>query len=315
MNDILEKILGFIRPVQENALHLFDALVQKMVLLVGQVGISKEDLLTGLLMFSLEIMLVLLIIIGIMRFSHARKHRKDVVLAKALKEKIKEYLPGRQEKLRAVIADMVPHDEAWAAKSAEEATSYEKGLYSRILKIILRKDLDGAMGVHNDVERVGDSYHRIVTHLAEGGISEASEDTGKSAKGGSNSADQEKISELKSIVAKLRKEKQQLQDELEASIKSMDNIVKEYARIYSEAPNKEGTEHLEKEIALLREKVGIHLGDDDSGLESPDPEPDPVAKPASQAAPQDLGIDVPDVDIDRNEELKALREKTGLEKE
>jgi len=310
MNDIMDKILGLIRPLQESAIHIFDGVVEHMVAIVSTIGVSKEDLLTGLLMFSLEISLLLLIIIAVMRFTHARKHRKDIVLAKALKAKIKEYLPGREEKLKAVIADMVPHDESWAAKSAEEAASYEKGIYSRILKIILRKDMDGAMGVNTDVERLGDSYQRIVTHLGEGAVGDpvggAGGGGGGGGGGGSSGADAEKISELKSIVAKLRKEKQQLQDELEASIKSMDNIVKEYSRIYSDAPSKEGTEHLEKEIAMLREKVGIHLGDDE-GL-GEDPEPEPAASP-------DIGVDVPDIDIEKNEELKELREKTGIEKE
>ena len=308
MNEILQstldKVLGFIKPWQEKAEHLFAGGMDQLVAVVSHVGVSKEDLLTGLLMFSLEISLILLIVIVIMRFNNSRRHRKDVVLAKELKAKIKEYLPGREEKLKAVIADMVPHDEAWAAKSAQEAASYEKGIYSRILKIILRKDMDGAMGVNTDVERLGDSYQRIVTHLGEGAVG----DTGGGGGGDSSSADQEKISELKSIVGKLRKEKQQLQDELEASIKSMDNIVKEYSRIYSDAPSKEGTEHLEKEIAALREKVGIHLGDDGGGSEDPEPEPakaDPIIG---------NGTDVPDVEIDRNEELQELREKTGIEK-
>ena len=53
-------------------------------------------------------------------------------------------------------------------------------------------------------------------------------------------------------------------------------------------------------------QVGIHLGDDE-GL-GEDPEPEPAASP-------DIGVDVPDIDIEKNEELKELREKTGIEKE
>ncbi len=309
MNEILEKVLGFITPYQQQAIHLLDGVLKQAMGILGQIGLSKEDFLTGLLMFSAEISLFLLIVIGIMQVRHSRRRHKDVALAKELKAKIKEYLPGRTEKLKAVIGDMVPQDEAWAAKSAEEATGYEKGLYTKILKIILRKDMDDAMGINNDVERLGDSYQRIVTHLSEAAV--AIGDTGSPGKGGS-AADAEKISELKSIVAKLRKEKQQLQDELEASIKSMDNIVKEYSRIYSDAPNSEGTEHLEKEIAALREKVGIHLGDAEGSGE--DPEPEPARKAGSSAVQVDLGVDVPDIDIEQNEDLKQLREETGIDK-
>ncbi len=301
MNEIVDKVLGYILHFQEKAMHMFEGVIGKVVGVVGDVGISKGDLLTGLLMFSLEISLVLIIIIGMVRLVHARKKQKDLALAKELKEKIQEYLPGREQKLKAIIADMVPHDEAWAAKSAAETASYEKGLYSRILKIILRKDMDSAMGINHDVERLGDSYHRIVTHLSEGAVG----DVGGGGGGGS-SADVEKISELKSIVAKLRKEKQLLQDELEASIKSMDNIVKEYTRIYSGAPNSEGTEHLEKEIALLREKVGVHLGDD--------VEPAVESEPESTDVVADLSDEVLDLDIDKNEELKELREEIGMDK-
>ena len=137
-------------------------------------------------------------------------------------------------------------------------------------------------------------------------------DAGGGGGGGSSEADQEKIAELKSIVAKLRKEKQQLQDELEASIKSIDSISKEYSRVYSDAPSKEGTEHIEEELAKLRSKIGVHLDDDEgTGSEGGD-ESEPEAEQAAES-PADEADNVPDVDIDRNEELKELREKTGLE--
>lgn len=312
MNDILEKIFEYITPIQEMAWHLFDGVMQQVLIMVGKLGLTKEDFLTGVLLFSLEISLFLLIIIIYMRFSNARRHRKDVALARDLKAKIKEYLPGREEKLKAIIGDMVPHDEEWAAKSASEAAGYEKSLYSRILKIILRKDMDGAMGVNNDVERLGDGYQRIVTHLGEGAVG----DVGGGDAGGGSSADNakdEKISELKSIVAKLRKEKQQLQDELEASIKSIDSISKEYSRVYSDAPNKEGTEHIEEELAKLRAKIGVHMDDDDDATDGGSKPEEATA--GSDGADADAGSDVPDVDIERSEELKELREKTGLDSE
>lgn len=306
MNEIMEKVLGFLAPYQDKVLHYYDLAIQQFYAALSGIGLSREDFLTGLLLFVTEVSVVLLLIIGIMYLAGNRKRNKDVLLAKQLKEKIKEYLPAREEKLKAIIADMVPQDESWAAKSAEEAAGYEKHLYSKILKIILRKDMENAMGIHNDVERLGDSYQRIVAHLGEAAI------TVSDAGGGSSGdTEAEKISELKSIVAKLRKEKQALQDELEASIKSVDNIVKEYSRIYSDAPNKEGSEVLEKEIAMLREKMGVHIGDED-GLSgsSDDPEPDPPPSDTPETT-----MVIPDVDIDKNEELKQLREETGLDKE
>lgn len=312
MNDILDTVLGFIAPYQEKAMHYYQLALEQFYSVLGQIGLSREDFLTGLLLFLSEVSLVLMIIIGIMYFSSARKRHKDVVLAKQLKEKIKEYLPGREEKLKAIIADMVPQDESWAAKSAEEAAGYEKHLYSKILKIILRKDLESAMGINTDVERLGDSYQRIVAHLGEAAVTIS--DTGGGGGGGGSSADAEKISELKSIVAKLRKEKQALQDELEASIKSVDNIVKEYSRIYSDAPNKEGTEKLEKEIALLREKMGVHIGDTE-GVSETEQAPDKANAEPPPLEGLEPGEDVPDVDIEKNEELQELREQTGLDKE
>lgn len=305
MNGILEQILGFIRPVQEKIVAFIDSVMEQLISVLGHVGIAKEDFLTGLLLFSLEICVLLMIIIGIMRLATSRKKHKDVMLAKELKSKLQEYLPGRAEKLKAVIAEMVPHDESWAAKSAEEATGYEKSLYSKILKIILREDMEVAMGIHTDVERLGESYHRIVAHLGDAAVTVSDSE-------GGGSAETEKIAELKSIVAKLRKEKQTLQDELEASIKSVDTIVKEYSRIYSDAPNKEGSEKLEKEIALLREKMGVHIGDDEGFGMALDN--DTVVAAAGEVSTAG-DMDVPDVDIEENQELKELREKTGIEKE
>lgn len=233
-----------------------DAILETIKPYLDQIGsllnldaFSSGDLLTGLLFFSLEISLVLIVIIVVMSASGRRKKKTNLNFAKELKQRIKEYLPARKEKLAAMIADLVPHDEAWAKKSAEEAAEYEKAVYKRILNIAMQKDLDGCLNINTDMERLTDSYQRILNHLS----------------GGDEGSETEKVSELKSIVAKQRKEKQKLQDELEETVKVVDGIVKEYSRIFSDAPNKEGVEHLEEALAGLKDKIGVHIKDDDSG--------------------------------------------------
>lgn len=250
--------MEFIQPYLDMLQPYIEGVLTQITALLNMNEFSSKDLLTGLLFFSLEVSLVLLIIIVVMSTKHRRKNNKSLGFAKELKKRIKEYLPARKEKLTAMIAELVPHDEDWARKSAEEAAEFEKAVYKRILNIAMQKDLDGCLSINTDMERLTDSYQRILNHL--GG------DGGAVGGGGSET---EKVAELKSIVAKQRKEKQKLQDELEETVKVVDGIVKEYSRIFSDAPNKEGVEHLEEALQGLKDKIGVHIKDDDGpGVES-----------------------------------------------
>ncbi|MDH5408536.1 MAG: hypothetical protein OEZ33_03855 [Gammaproteobacteria bacterium] len=278
--------MEFIQPVLDMLQPLMGGLVDNVAALLNLNAFSTKDLLTGLLFFSLEISLVLVIIIAVISARNRRKNRKGIEFAKELKMRIKEYLPARKEKLAAMITDLVPHDEAWAKKCAEEAAEYEKAVYTRILNIALQKDLDSCLSINTDMERLTDSFQRILTHLGEDG----------GAVGGGGS-DSEKVSELKSIVAKQRKEKQKLQDELEETVKVVDDIVKEYSRIFSDAPNQEGVEHLEKALDDLKNKIGVHVKDENGSVTVSDDDP----------AVDDQG------EIKPNPSLKKLKEQTGVE--
>ncbi|MDH5180122.1 MAG: hypothetical protein OEZ39_15430 [Gammaproteobacteria bacterium] len=283
--------MSFIQPYLDKLQPYIDGFMHQVSALLNLGAFSTKDLLTGLLFFSLEISLVLIIIIIYMSASHRRKNRKGLQFAKDLKNRIKEYLPARKEKLTAMIADLVPHDEAWARKSAEEAAEFEKAVYKRILNIALHKDLDNCLSITTDMERLTDSYQRILTYLSGEG--------GGATGGGSET---EKVSELKSIVAKQRKEKQKLQDELEETIKVVDGIVKEYSRIFSDAPNKEGVDHIEQALAGLKEKIGVHIKDEDSGNVSVGEDESAPAAAAEPAA-----------ETTKDPELEQLREVTGVE--
>lgn len=283
--------MEFIQPLLDMLQPYLGGIMKQVSALLHLDSFSSEDLLTGLLFFSLEISVVLVIIILVMSASHRRKSRSGLAFAKELKNRIKEYLPARKEKLAAMIKDLVPHDEAWAKKSAEEAAEYEKAVYKRILNIALQRDLDGCLSINTDMERLTDSYQRILTHL--------SGDGGGAVGGG---AETEKISELKSIVAKQRKEKQKLQDELEETVKVVDGIVKEYSRIFSDAPNQEGVESLEKALEGLKDKIGVHIKDGESGDVS-------VTEDDGEEKPKDPALNklremtgVEEIDIDKKEE-------------
>lgn len=291
--------MEFIQPYLDMIQPYLDGLINQASALLNLNSFSTKDLLTGLLFFSLEISLVLVIIIIFMSVSHKRKSRQGIAFAKELKNRIKEYLPIRKEKLTAMIIDLVPHDEAWAKKSAEEAAEYEKAVYKRILNIALQRDLDACLSVNTDMERLTDSYQRILTHL--GG------DGGGAVGGGSEA---EKITELKSIVAKQRKEKQKLQDELEETVKVVDGIVKEYSRIFSDAPS-EGIEHIEAALEELKGKIGVHIKDDDSGNASSNENSGKEAAPQveSQGEAETEGEEAKPKDP----ALNKLREMTGVE--
>jgi len=298
MSDIGITAMEYIQPLLDMLRPYIGGALDQVAALLNLNAFSTKDLLTGLLFFSLEISMVLVIIIAIISARNRKKNRKGIAFAKELKARIKEYLPARKEKLAAMIADLVPHDEAWAKKSAEEAAEYEKAVYTRILNIALQRDLDGCLNINTDMERLTDSFQRILTHLG-----------GDGGAVGGGSDENEKISELKSIVAKQRKEKQKLQDELEESVKVVDGIVKEYSRIFSDAPNKEGIEHLESALEQLKGKIGVHIkgndgdvsvADNDSGGDKA--EPDPAVDDQGEVE-----------EVKPNPSLSKLREQTGVD--
>ena len=297
MSKFIDSMMAFLEPYLDWLSSFYEELKQHVHEL-GNLQDMSTEVLASLLLFSLELVIGLIAVIVMMTLASGRRHRKDVSLAKDIKNRIQAYLPKRKENLRAMITELVPHDEEWAAKTAQEAVDYEKGVYSRILKIIMRQELDVAQNITTDIERLGESYKRILANLGDGAV-------------GSGGGDEnEKISELKSIVAKLRKEKQKLQDELEESVKSVDGIVKEYSRMYSDAPHKEGVEHLEREVAQLRDKVGVHLERD-----LPE-KPDKIEEGPGEII--DLQADVPEVDVPEVEipdSIEDSQEGAGEEKE
>ena len=310
MSEWIDKAMAFLEPYLGGLSTYYDELMHYVAKFADQDVLGNPDVLTSLLFFLLEIVVVLIIVIVMMMLSSYRKRNKDLSLAQDIKDRLEAYLPKRKENLRAMIGELVPHDEEWASKSAQEAADYEKSIYSRILKIIMRQELDVAQNITNDVERLGESYKRILSNISENGVSSS----------GGGGDENEKISELKSIVGKLRKEKQKLQDELEESVKSVDDIVKEYSRMYSDSPHKEGVEHLEKEVEQLREKIGEHLSNSESE------EPEQAVEDTGEII--DLQADIPEPEepepveeikeeestpeVDPSPALKKLKEKIGF---
>jgi len=298
MSDLIDKTMTFLAPYLAWLGSFYDELMQYAGKLSEMDVMANNDVLTSLLFFLLELVLVLIGVIVMMLLSSYRKRNKDMSLAHDIKNRLQAYLPKRKENLRAMISELVPHDDEWAAKTAQEAVDYEKSIYSRILKIIMRQELDVAQNITSDIERLGESYKRILSNL------------GESAVGNGGGDENEKISELKSIVAKLRKEKQKLQDELEDSVKSVDDIVKEYSRMYSDSPNKEGMEHLEQEVEQLRNKIGEHLNTDEE-TDRPEEDPGEII---------DLQADVPEAEVpepveDAQQEVEAEKEEEQQEEE
>ena len=220
----------------------------------------SETITSFLVVFSEVGVLLALVGIVIAFFIMRRKH-KDNILAQQVVDTLRESESARKANLMDILQKVHDVDEEFAAQTAHAMLSSEKRIYNRVLKIYLGHERDGITDLQKDVENMATTYRRLIDSIKAMHVSEP--ERGDNPK---------REAQLRTHIKQLEAEKQKLQEDLDESMVSMDNMLKEYTQMYSgSGAKKEGLKHIENELTQLKRKISENLVEDIGGDDDKSP--------------------------------------------
>ena len=233
----------------------------------------SETITSFLVVFSEVGVLLALVGIIIAFFVMRRKH-KDNLLARQVVETLRESESARKANLMDILQKVHEVDEEFASQTAHAMLTSEKRIYNRVLKMYLGHERDGITDLQKDVENMATTYRKLIDSMKVMHVSEP--ERGDNPK---------REAALRAQVKQLEAEKQKLQEDLDESMLSMENMLKEYTQMYSGGgAKKEGLKHIENELTQLKRKISENLVEDADADEAevPDLSPDGASggKPA-----------------------------------
>ena len=210
----------------------------------------NESLTSFLVVFSEVGVLLALIGIVVGFFVMRRKH-KDNLLARQVVETLRESESARKANLMDILQKVNEVDEDFAAQTAHAMLTSEKRIYNRVLKMYLGHERDGITELQKDVEHMATTYRKLIDSVK--AMHPCEPERGENPK---------HEAQLRTKIKQLEVEKQKLQEDLDASMVSMDNMLKEYTQMYSgSGARKEGLKHIENEMSQLIQKISENLVD------------------------------------------------------
>jgi DNA repair exonuclease SbcCD ATPase subunit len=215
---------------------------------------------------------VLLALVGILiAFLMMRRKHKENILAQQVVETLRESESARKANLMDILQKVHEVDEEFAAQTAHAMLSSEKRIYNRVLKIYLGHERDGITDLQKDVENMASTYRHLIDSIKAMHVSEP--ERGDNPK---------REAQLRTQIRQLEAEKQKLQEDLDESMQSMENMLKEYTQMYSGGgAKKEGLKHIENELTQLKRKISENLVEDTSADEDEVPDLSPGGKPTT----------------------------------
>jgi uncharacterized membrane protein YccC len=212
----------------------------------------NETLTSFLVVFS-EIGVLLALSAIVVAFFVMRRKHKDNLLARQVVETLRESESARKANLMDILKKVHEMDEEFAEQTAHAMLSSEKRIYNRVLKIFLGHERDGITELQKDVEHMATTYRRLIDSIKAMHITET--ERGDSPK---------RDAQLRKHIKQLEAEKQKLQEDLDESMASMENMLKEYTQMYSGGgAKKEGVKHIENELVQLKRKIAENLVEED----------------------------------------------------
>jgi DNA repair exonuclease SbcCD ATPase subunit len=228
-----------------------------------------NETITSFLVIFAEVGIVLALIGIIVAFFVMRRKHKDNILARQVVETLRESESARKANLMDILQKVHEVDEDFASQTAHAMLTSEKRIYNRVLKIFLGHERDGITDLQKDVENMASTYRRLIDSIKAMHVTEP--ERGDNPK---------REAQLRAQIKQLEAEKQKLQEDLDESMISMENMLKEYTQMYSGGgAKKEGLKHIENELTQLKRKISENLVDD---VAEDDEVPDlsPPGKPA-----------------------------------
>ncbi len=228
-----------------------------------------NESLTGMLVIFSEIGAMLALALVIFLIYIARRNHKDRLSAKTFVENLHQHEAKRKEDMVHILETIHKMDHENAIKAAHGMLTCEKQIYNRVLKIFLGHDREGLAQLQKDVEYMASTYRKLNDPV----------ETIKEVDRGENP---KHSAALRTQVKQLENEKAKLEKDLAESMRSMENMAKEYTLMYAGGGKKDGVKHIENELSQLKQKISENLVEEVNEGDLNIADMDPVAQPTDK---------------------------------
>lgn len=163
-------------------------------------------------------------VVGIWLLSRRRNQEKKAV--KQLIERLKKVESGQSQELGEILAEIQDLPQERRQILVDEIMEREKALYRQILKLFLERDISLLSKVDEGVRDITRPYQELLRDLPAGKDPELTA----------------ALAQAEGEISRLKAETQQLSEQLQVAMETVDNLSKEYTRMF--APDKT-TEEME----------------------------------------------------------------------
>ncbi len=202
--------------------------------------------------------------------------------AKKFVKRIKNEGSAHTDKLKNILLNDYALDESAATEAVEKLVQQEHMLYSKIIELYLGVKDRTLDDINDDVKNLTKIMHGVTIN--------SSDNTEVKIESNSDGSTDE-ITQLQQELKKVRTEKEQVQQELTDAMNTMEGMMTEYASMYSGGGVNEQNLKPDEDIAKVKDKIDEIKN---KSIERKSAEPD------NQGTDVDLNVDVPDLDVDKD---------------
>lgn len=162
-----------------------------------------------------EALAALCLIILIFFFLSKKKSSGEQVAAHKLIDKLEDTENFKSKKLGEMISEHCEISQDELKELMKEISQSERVLYQKIIKIFLNKDTSLLKGIDKQIDKLSEPYCKLLTDFSGG------------------TANTEKIQKVDDKVSLHINENQRLNEQLATAMNTMDEITKEYTKVFA----------------------------------------------------------------------------------
>lgn len=196
----------------------------------------QVDSLTFILISELSVGLLVAIII-VLVWTLRRKNREQAA-AQNFIERLKETEDERIDELKQRLKASTRASEEQLAYALEEFSLQEKTLYKQIIEVFLRRNLDSVLSIDTRVKAITEPFCKLLSDSK--GVDESVLHDLRKAR--------QLLEEQTNRTKQLRFETNQLAEQLNSALETLDEVSSEYSKMFGESKSAEELEVSQKRI-------------------------------------------------------------------
>lgn len=200
----------------------------------------QVDSLTFILISELTVGLLIAVIVYLVWI--IRRKTRDQVAVRDFIERLKQTETNRAEELNKRLQELSNVSEEQLSEALAEVGIQEKALYKQIIEVFLHRSLDSVVDVDSRVKAIIEPFCKLL----------ADADANNKGVDASVLDDLEKarklLEEQNARVKQMRFESNQLSEQLNTALETLDEVSSEYSKMFGESKNAEELEVSQKKM-------------------------------------------------------------------